>query len=316
MLRFSKYHGCGNDFILIREDDAPRYANSEEMLAQLARTLCRRTTGIGADGLIIVRRSPLGMDVYNSDGSRAPMCGNGIRCFAKYCFDEDVISPALHEYDVSTLAGQMHVRIESTDPFMVAIDMGKPDFSVQKMGIDVTVIGGNPGSSSQTSFLQRRLDAGGKMVTVDSVFMGTIHTVVWVSEKDGLFLEKSGGTGVSDLWHLTDAGGLEVAESLITLGKKLSEHPVYTEKTNVNFVSVLDRGTIEMVTYERGAGLTAACGTGACAAGVLGLISGKLDRSVRVTLPYGVLNISIGENEAVFMTGPAVCIASGKYYEE
>jgi diaminopimelate epimerase len=314
MLRFAKYHGCGNDFILITEDDILRYDDGEDALAQKARSECPRPTGIGADGLIVVRRNPHEMAIYNSDGSRAPMCGNGIRCFAHYCFDEEVVSPALREYDVQTLAGAMKVHIDQTNPFVVTIGMGRPDFSSRKVGIDEMVIGGTADAPTDL-FRQRNLDAGAKMVTVSSVFIGTIHTVVWVSARDGLFLPKTDASGEAGLWRRTKTGGFEVTDALMLLGKKISEHPVFSEKTNVNFAHVLDSGTVEMITYERGAGLTAACGTGACAVAVTGAAEGKLERTIRANLPFGSLGVTIDEKETVYLTGPSIRTARGQYYD-
>ncbi|MBR0598940.1 diaminopimelate epimerase [Sinanaerobacter chloroacetimidivorans] len=274
MISFSKYHGCGNDFIILKEQNASGYSYPE-----LARAICHRTLGIGADGLIIVKEAPLEMIFYNSDGSRAPMCGNGIRCFAKYCYDEGITKDA--DYEVVTLAGIMGVHVAGLDPFLVEINMGKPDFDPVKSAIRTDL----------DRFLKQDLDVNGQRVQVSSCFMGTVHTVLWLED-------------------YADTADLE------SLGREISHHPVYAEQTNVNMVQVIDKNTLKLTTYERGAGMTYACGTGACASVVIGALEGRCEKEANVLLPYGTLHIKQIENDEVFMTGPAVKIGQGSYIGE
>lgn len=274
MISFSKYHGCGNDFIILKEQNASGYSYPE-----LARAICHRTLGIGADGLIIVKEAPLEMIFYNSDGSRAPMCGNGIRCFAKYCYDEGITKDA--DYEVVTLAGIMGVHVAGLDPFLVEINMGKPDFDPVKSAIRTDL----------DRFLKQDLDVNGQRVQVSSCFMGTVHTVLWLED-------------------YADTADLEA------LGREISHHPVYAEQTNVNMVQVIDKNTLKLTTYERGAGMTYACGTGACASVVIGALEGRCEKEANVLLPYGTLHIKQIENDEVFMTGPAVKIGQGSYIGE
>lgn len=273
MIRFAKYHGCGNDFVILTETEAENRSYPD-----LARQLCHRQLGIGADGLIIVRQDPLEMIYYNSDGSRAPMCGNGIRCFAKYCFDEGICT--VDAFPVETLAGTMGVRIASEDPFLVEINMGMPDFDPKRCGI----------MTEQANFMKQPLRLKNRSMEVSCCFMGTIHTVVWLN-------------------RLED-------EDLEQLGAEISNHPVFTEKTNVNFVEILNSKTLKLITYERGAGMTFACGTGACASVVIGAAEGKCDRNVHVQLPYGQLLIEQRTNDEVMMTGPAVRTMQGCFEED
>lgn len=272
MIKFAKYHGCGNDFIIVSEENIKGLDFSE-----LALKVCHRGTGIGADGFIIVRTEPeLEMVFYNQDGSRAPMCGNGIRCFAKYCFDYGICKEK--EYDVSTLAGIMRVKVLKTDDeFIVEIGMGKPLFEPETFGVYET-----------TDFLNKDIETSFGTVNVSSCFMGTVHTVVLVENVDAVNVE--------------------------ALGAEISNHPIYTEKTNVNFVEVMDKNTLKIKTYERGAGLTYACGTGACASLVIANLKGKCDDTVDVILPFGTLHITKTNEEEVRMAGPAVKIADGVYY--
>jgi diaminopimelate epimerase len=168
----------------------------------------------------------------------------------------------------------MGVRIVSLDPFLVEINMGKPDFDPKRCAI----------KTSETSFLNQELQLKDMCIQVSSCFMGTIHTVVWLSRED-FDLEK--------------------------LGSEISNHPVFTEKTNVNFVQVLNNKTLKLTTYERGAGMTFACGTGACASVVIGAHEGRCGRDADVLLPYGQLRIEQREDDTVMMTGPAVRTMQG-----
>lgn len=166
MLPVTKYHGCGNDFIILREEDAVGYD-----LNTLIPAVCDRHTGLGADGLILVRVRPLTMLFYNCDGSRAPMCGNGIRCFAKFCLDEGIIDAK--QFDVETLAGIKTVTITSRDPFFAQVAMGQADFSPEAVGV-----------SQSGPVLDFPVSVEGKTVLVDSFFMSTVHTV-WFVENPG-----------------------------------------------------------------------------------------------------------------------------------
>lgn len=271
MIAFAKYHGCGNNFILVREADAAGLDYSS-----LAVSMCNMATGIGADGLIIVREEPeLEMVFYNMDGSRAPMCGNGIRCFAAYCYDRGIRTEK--EYPVKTLAGEMVVHMRKTDPFMVEISMGKPSFFSRDFGV----------LDGSETFLNQTLETTEGPFTVSSCFMGTVHTVVWVEE----FPSENAA-------------------------RQLSNHPVFSEKTNVNFVKRIDSATLEIKTYERGVGFTFACGTGACASQVFGIREGKTGDRVTVRLPYGHLVITQLEDGEITMAGPAVRVAEGTYIQE
>ena len=281
MLRFSKYHGCGNDFVILTEESVLGRDYQE-----LARRICHRQLGVGADGMIIVRQNPLEMIFFNSDGSRAPMCGNGLRCFAKFCFDEGIC--IREEYPVETLAGTMGVRIMGKNPFLVEIDMGKPDFDPKRCGI----------KTNRDSFLNQKLLLRDGEIKISSCFMGTIHTVVWLDQPE---------TAGMDLSNEKD---------MEQLGEEISNHPVFSEKTNVNFVQILSRKTLKLTTYERGAGMTFACGTGACASVVIGAVQGRCERDAYVLLPYGQLRIEQKSDDTVMMTGPAARTAYGYYEEE
>ncbi len=293
MLKFSKYHGCGNNFVMVKEEDLHRHLSESlegsetgnlsigasfetKEYPDFAQKVCDINTGIGADGLIIVREEPaLEMVFYNMDGSRAPMCGNGIRCFAYFCQEEGIRKDS--SYVVKTLAGDMVIEVTSRDPFMARIDMGTPIFDPAAIAVE----------SDRSDFLSKELEiSDGSKWTVSSLFMGTVHTVVFVDDYDSFDIEY--------------------------VGRELCEHPTYTEKTNVNFVRVIDENTVEMKTYERGVGMTLACGTGACATAVVADMQGLCKGSIKVILQLGSLNIELKDDGHVFMEGPSVKIAEGK----
>lgn len=274
MIDFSKYHGCGNSFVIMEEKNAEELKCPD--YSALAVKVCDVNTGVGADGFIIVREKPeLEMVFYNMDGSRAPMCGNGIRCFAHFCREKGIEKEAL--YNVKTLAGDMVVEVTNEDPFRVRINMGKPVFSPQSISVE----------SQEKDYLKKLLPlVQGGDVEVNSLFMGTVHTVVFVESLQN-----------------TDMNGL---------GKEICEHPVYKEKTNVNFVEVVDENTLKMQTYERGVGMTLACGTGACASVVVANMQGLCGRKTEVKLELGSLMIELGEDGNVYMEGPSVKVLNGE----
>ncbi len=271
-LPISKYHGCGNDFLLIRK----RYTDGID-LEKLITCACDRRSGIGADGFIIVEDSPLRMHFYNADGTRAPMCGNGIRCFARFCIDEGIIDSDC--FDVITDAGVKTVNVISREPFLVKIAMGQPDYSPSLLGIP-----------NGTKLWEYPLEVNGTPLTLYSFFMSTVHTVCFVENA--------------------------MDDRLLPLAEAAHEHPLFPNKTNFNLVQIVDDHTIKMRTWERGAGLTLACGTGACSAALTAYKKGMCIPEVDVILPKGTLHISIDKNENIFMTGPASRVSKGDYYHE
>jgi diaminopimelate epimerase len=265
-LFFAKYHGLGNDFILVEEEEVQTFD-----AGKLAETLCNRHTGVGADGLIVLKQRPrLEMLFYNSDGSAAPMCGNGIRCLAHYLYASGL---SVNKYALKTGAGEMLVEVVSEEPFLVKINMGKPDFNPANI----------PVNTHQAEFINQPLTVCDEAVTLSSVFMGTVHTVVFVEDMEKVNIEK--------------------------LGEAICHHPLFPNRTNVDFTQVIDRETLRVRTYERGAGLTLACGSGCCAAAVISAKLGHTDKHVKVELALGALQVEVGES--VYMTGPAARVYDG-----
>lgn len=263
----TKYHGCGNDFLLVHAGDVAGL-NLEKLII----SSCDRHTGIGADGMIVAEREPLEMKYYNADASPAPMCGNGIRCFARFCLEEGLTEE--DRFSVRTGAGVKTVEVVSRSPFLARIGMGKPDFDPELIHT------GGP-------VWDYPLEVMGRNVRLFSFFMSTVHTV----------------------WFVDDA----MDDTLLPAAEAIHRHSLFGEKTNVNLVQAVDEKTVRMRTWERGAGLTLACGTGACAAAVTAWKLGRCGADVDVLLPKGQLHISIGEDEKVLMTGPAERVMKGVY---
>lgn len=271
-LNVTKYHGCGNDFLILPERSVQGMA-----LEPLIIAACDRHTGIGADGFILVRENPLTMLFYNADGSCAPMCGNGIRCFARYCLDEGIVDAG--EFPVQTGAGEKRVEIVRRNPFLARIAMGKPDYRPASVGVEA----GAP-------LRDYTLEVDGTAVTLTSFFMSTVHTV----------------------WFVENA----MDDALLPLADAIHRHSFFREKTNVNMVEVTGHSTLRMRTWERGAGLTLACGTGACSAALAAYQKGLCGPNITVQLPKGELHIEIQPDESVMMTGPAQRIMKGEYEYE
>lgn len=258
-LNFSKYHGLGNDFIIVNYQECLNYSD-------LATKICNRNIGVGSDGLIIVKQNPLTMIFYNQDGSLGSMCGNGLRCFAKYVIDEAIVDK--NEFIVSTLAGDYQIIYNNT---LFEVLMPEPDFSSRKLAIN-----------TQNSIFLDEIVQGYK---ISSVFTGTIHSVVFVKTLE------------------------EITEEI---GYNLHKDPLFTKKTNVNFVQVIDSKNIKIKTYERGVGFTLACGTGALASFVIGLKNNYLDNIVNVHYKHGILKV-MKKNNNYYMIGSAEKICKGIY---
>lgn len=269
-------HGLGNDFILVEDLDA---SLPEAQCPSLAQRLCHRRTGVGADGLMLIRRgqqAPVRMRLYNSDGSLADMCGNGIRCFARYVYDHD-IHKALR-FPIETDAGvkEAALTLAEGQVFAVEISMGAPAFARP----DIPMLGPEPDCRLVS------LEALGRAFTCSAVNTGVPHLVVFLEE--------------------------DLPESdLLRFGPALENHPLFPKRANVNFTRVLDEATLEVRTWERGCGRTLACGTGSCAAAVCAAAAGLTRRNVQVRLALGSLAIRWAEDGNIYMAGPAAYSFTG-----
>ncbi|WP_288839906.1 diaminopimelate epimerase [uncultured Megasphaera sp.] len=279
-MKFVKMHGLGNDFVFIEDK-----AGKNKDFSQLAVKMCKRHTGIGADGLIVIvpsEKADVRMRIINADGSEAEMCGNGIRCFAKYVYDHHIM--AKEEFTVETLAGIMKPKVltgEDGKVQLVTINMGKPFPERRKI----------PMNGPSGTVINEPLTVDGKEYRITSLLMGVPHTMIYVKDVEQV--------------------------DLPVLGPKFETHPAFPKKTNMNFVQCIDSHTIKVHTWERGAGATLACGTGSCACAVGSFLNGFTGRKVDVQLYLGTLHIDYSETDGnVYMTGPAAVSYTGEWEEK
>ncbi|MCS6801955.1 MAG: diaminopimelate epimerase [Chloroflexota bacterium] len=277
-MRFAKMHGIGNDFVMVdaRAVDADWPA--------LAKAICDRHYGVGADGLILVlpsERADLRMRIFNPDGSEAEMCGNGIRCYTKFVLEEGLVPPR-DELTVETGAGVLTVMAHRRDGVVeaVSVDMGPPRLDPAEIPVDTTRL-------ADARVVDYPLVVDGETLPVTCVSMGNPHAVTFVEQ---------------DL----------SAVPLETLGPKVERHPFFPQRVNFEVARVRDRRRLDVRVWERGAGLTLACGTGACAAVVAARLHGLVDEEVDVRLPGGALVIR-WDGGSVQMRGPAAFVFRGEW---
>lgn len=279
MTKFHKYHGLGNDFILIDN----RHQSEPIINQEQAIKMCDRHLGIGADGVIFVLPGQDGTDytmrIFNSDGSEPQMCGNGIRCFAKFiALLAGTTTPT--SYQIHTLAGV--IKPEITANGEVTVDMGKPRLLAEE--IPTTLV------EEGERVVEHTLDVDGKTWFVTCVSMGNPHCITFVNHVNNIALEK--------------------------IGPLFENDTAFPERTNIEFIEVVNRQYLKMRVWERGAGITMACGTGACASLVAGVLTNRCDRSATIELPGGCLQITWSEEDQhIYMTGPAEFVFTGEYQE-
>ncbi len=269
-------HGAGNDFIFLNNLDGNIKLTEDQI-----RHLCHRRFGIGCDQLLLVASSSIAdfrMDIYNSDGGMVEMCGNGIRCFAKYVLDLGLTQK--EALTVETMAGIIKPVILKNEGHtgFVRVDMGEPILNGQDIPVNAT-----------GHIIKHHLEVTTKGISfpITCVSMGNPHCVIEVERVLTFPVEE--------------------------IGPEIENHPFFPNRVNTEFIEVLDRSHIRMRVWERGAGETYACGTGACAVGVAGVLNGITDRKVTVHLKGGDLEIEWNEDDNhVYMTGPATTVFEGK----
>jgi len=276
-LRFTKVQGLGNDFILV--DGFAEKINLDELPA-LAVRMCDRRFGVGADGLVPLlpsARADVQMRIFNSDGSEAEMCGNVTRCAAKYLYEHGVIRQ--EKIRVETLAGIMvpELLVEGGRVSLIRVDMGEPRLERTEI----------PMAGPAGRVVDEPLPVDGAGYRVTAVSMGNPHCVIFVPDVESVPLRE--------------------------IGPRIETHPVFPKKINVEFIQVLAPDEVRMKVWERGAGETMACGTGACAAAVAAHLNGLTGRRVTVHLRAGDLLIEWADDNHVYMTGPAEEVFTGVY---
>lgn len=272
-MKFTKMHGIGNDYVYVN-----CFKEKIENPGEVAKRISDRHFGIGSDGLILIKPSQIAdfeMEMYNSDGSLGAMCGNGIRCVAKYVYDYGLTDKT--QILVATGSGikYLDLTVEDGKVVLVKVDMGAPILEPEKIPAKVSKATGE------------KLTVQGKEYEVTCISMGNPHCIVCVDDVEGLAIEQ--------------------------VGPFFERHEVFPDRVNTEFIKVLDRNTVQMRVWERGAGETWACGTGACAVAVACILNGWTEREVTVKLRGGDLRICWDQDKnTVFMTGPAATVFDGE----
>jgi diaminopimelate epimerase len=276
-MRFWKMHGLGNDYIVI---DNRQERISGKQAIELAKRLCERRFSIGADGLLLVSNSKTAdvkMRIFNADGSEAEMCGNGIRCFAKYCFEKSIVKN--NEFSVETLSGLKHVwlTLNGKEVTSAKVDMGAPNW--QRSSLPMT---------GEGTCINEDLEVNGETVKVTCLSMGNPHCIVFVDCVDCYPVEE--------------------------IGSKIEIHKAFPNRTNVGFVEVLNEKELKVRVWERGCGETLACGTGTCAAVAAANKLGFVGNNVTVHVLGGNLQVEVAED--LFLNGATEKIFEGTMLKE
>jgi len=274
-MKFTKMHGIGNDYVYVNcfkeKVDDPKSA---------AIVVSDRHTGIGGDGLILIKpskKADFEMDMYNADGSRGAMCGNGIRCVAKYVYDYGLTDKTQISVDTPSGIKYLDLTVENGKVSLVKVNMGKPELAVAKV----------PVIFDKAEMIDEPLIVDSKEYKLTAVGMGNPHAVIYMEEIDDLDIEN--------------------------IGPKFENNPIFPDRVNTEFVQLIDENTVAMRVWERGSGETLACGTGACAVAVASILNGHTKDKVTVKLLGGDLQIEWDQdNNLVYMTGPATVVFDGE----
>lgn len=275
-MKFTKMQGAGNDYVYVNG-----FVEQIEDPATLATAISDRHFGIGSDGLVLILPSEtcdFRMRMFNSDGSESEMCGNATRCIGKFVYDKGLTEKT--KLTLETLAGVKHLTLNLEDGKVnsVRVDMGEPILAPKQIPINL----------DETSVINYPIALESRKVNITAVSMGNPHAVIFMDSLEELDIQKS--------------------------GPKVEHHPLFPRRTNTEFAQVISPTHIKMRVWERGAGETLACGTGACATAVAAVLNGKTERKVTLELLGGNLEIEWSEaDNHVYMTGPAVTVFEGDY---
>jgi len=289
-MHFVKMHGTGNDFVMVDARTLPA-----RDWPKLAERMCDRHFGIGADGLILMlpsNQADLRMRMFNPDGSEAEMCGNGIRCFTKLALEEGMVTSGADAFNAETGAGLLELRPvwqqERIDA--VRVNMGEPIFEPERIPVAMTNSAAVADARGRVWVAAAPLEVAGQQYQLACVSMGNPHAILFTDADVATF-------------------------PLEALGPQFEHHPFFPRRVNFHVAQVLNRGAIRMRTWERGAGITLACGTGACATAVAAIASGLTDTTVEMHVPGGRLTIEWAGAGEVFMTGPVQRVYAGDWPE-
>jgi diaminopimelate epimerase len=279
-LKFSKMHGIGNDFVII--DESKKEVIPEKDKPEASRFLCDRHFGVGSDGVLFVypsEKADLGYRMFNPDGSEAEMCGNGIRCFGDFVYKNNIIDKTSMTVETMCDILTLDINVENGQPSSFKVNMGLSTFKTEKI----------PMISGSEEFLNQDLFVEGESFKVTAVNVGNPHAIIFVDNVDDIDINK--------------------------FGPAIECHEIFPEKINVHFVQVISPNEGKMRTWERGAGVTLACGTGATSTAVAGYKLGLFDKNVLLHLPGGNLEFNVYEKDGeigVFMEGPARLVFNGE----
>ncbi len=281
-MKFTKMHGCGNDYIYVYtgdQDIAP------EERGRLSRELSDRHKGIGGDGIIYINptdEADFEMEMYNADGSKGAMCGNGIRCVGKFVFDHGLTDKKSLKILTGAGVKRLELIISEGKAVGATVNMGKPILEASKIPVVIK------GYESADRVVDVPIEVMGKEYRITCVSMGNPHCVVFTDK---------------------DLKELDLAKT----GPLFENHPAFPDRVNTEFIRIKNRTELDMRVWERGSGETMACGTGACASFVAGVLKGVLERKAKVNLIGGELEIRwSGEDGCIYMTGPAETVFEGK----
>ena len=274
-ITYTKMHGLGNDYLFIETEK-----NQCGDWPELSRQMSHRHLGAGADGIILImpdEAQDFRMRIFNADGSEAGTCGNGIRCFAKYVYERGMTDKT--EFVIDTLGGPngVSLSVDTGEVVFVRSNMGAPKFERSEI----------PMEGPEGRVLEEALTVGDETFEVTCANIGNPHAVIFVD----------------------DATAIDLAD----LGPKIENHPAFPQRTNVEFVSVIDRQNITMRIWERGSGITMASGSGSCGAALAAMITDRVDKKINVHLVYGQLGIEWAEDGNVYQEGPATEVYNGEW---
>lgn len=277
-MRFTKMQGAGNDYVYVNVFDQP----VPDQPAELARRIADRHFGVGGDGLILIcpsTKADARMRMFNADGSESEMCGNGIRCVAKYVYDHGICRKETLKIETGAGVKSLDLEISGGRVQRVRVDMGEPILAAPQIP---TTLPGNP-------VVDAPLAVGGEQLRVICVSMGNPHCITFVDR-------------LSDYW-------------VLQIGRQVEVDPHFPKRVNAEFVELVSPSEVKMRVWERGSGETLACGTGASAVCVAGALSGRTQRKVLIHLPGGDLDLHWADDNRVYMTGPAVEVFHGEWGE-
>lgn len=275
-MQFTKMHGIGNDYVYVNCFD-----QSIEQPAKLAVAISDRHFGVGSDGLVLIcpsDRADVRMRMFNPDGSEAEMCGNAVRCVAKYAYERGLCRNNPMQVETGNGVLRIELSVENEKVSAARVNMGEPVLEAGKIPLDI----------SDTRAVDYQIEIAGLPMAMTCVSMGNPHAVFFVDEVASVAVEK--------------------------LGPEIENHPLFPQRTNVHWVQILGDGEVKMRTWERGAGVTLACGTGASAVCVAGVLTERSDRQITAHLPGGDLQLEWNEGDnCVYMSGSATEVFSGNW---